>query len=747
MRRPYMSVFSACIVTLFLTSPGFSQPMETTEQRVEKLLQQMTLEEKVGQMTQVTVDVVSAGADGRQEPHAIDLAKLRNALVNHRVGSIINVGPQAYSLKHWQEVIRQIQDVATKETRLKIPVLYGIDAIHGATYTLGATLFPQAISAAATWDPALMQSVGEVTALEIRASGIPWNFYPVMDIGRQPVWSRFWETYGEDVYLGTSMGEAYVKGHQGTSYGDPTRAAACLKHYAGYSYPLNGQDRTPAWIDERMMREYFLPGFEACVRAGVPSVMVNSGEINGIPGHANHHLLTEVLKGEWEFKGFVVSDWEDIKRLHTRDRVAPTPKDAVRMSVMAGVDMSMVPFDYTFYDLLIQCVNEGLVPVARIDDAVRRILTVKINTGIFERPYADPALEAKFASAASRELNLRAAHECLTLLKNDGNVLPLSKGSKILVTGPTADMLSVLNSGWTITWQGNNEALYPKDAPTILDALKAAGGETNVTYLPGSTFDSLLDVRATVAAAKKADAVVLCLGEPAYCETPGNINNLTLNEAQLQLAEAVAATGKPVVLVLAEGRPRCVSRIADRMRAVLFAGLPGMEGGTAVADVLYGVVNPSGKLPFSYPRYPNLVVPYDHKPLEEFDTNRYDPQWPFGFGLSYTTFAYSDLKLAKETMNVRGTMDVSVTVKNTGAREGTEVVQLYLTDQYGSVSRPVRQLRRFERVTLKPGESRTVSWTLAPSDLSYVGPENRRIIEPGAFTVSVAGLKKGFVLE
>jgi beta-glucosidase len=392
-------------------------------------------------------------------------------------------------------------------------------------------------------------------------------------------------------------------------------------------------------------------------------------------------------------------------------------------------------------------VNDGLVPVARIDDAVRRILTVKINTGIFERPYADPALEAKFASAASRELNLRSARECLTLLKNDGNVLPLSNGAKILVTGPTADLLSVLNSGWTITWQGNNEALYPKDAPTILDALKAAGGEANVTYLPGSTFDSLLDVKATVAAAKKADAVVLCLGEPAYCETPGNINNLTLNEAQLQLAEAVAATGKPVVLVLAEGRPRCVSRIADRMRAVLFAGLPGMEGGTAVADVLYGIVNPSGKLPFSYPRYPNLVVPYDHKPLEEFDTNRYDPQWPFGFGLSYTTFAYSDLKLVKETMNVRGSMEVSVTVKNTGVREGTEVVQLYLTDQYGSVSRPVRQLRRFERVTLKPGESRAVSWTLAPSDLSYIGPENRRIIEPGEFTVSVAGLKKGFVLE
>ena len=747
MRRMFVTVQFLCGMAALVPFSGTGQTMETTAQRVDKLLQQMTLEEKAGQMTQVTIDVVSMGADGRQEPHAIDPAKLRKALVDHRIGSIINVGPQGYPLKHWQEVIRQIQDVATKETRLKIPVLYGIDAIHGATYTLGSTLFPQAISAACTWDTEIMEKAGEVTALEIRASGIPWNFYPVMDIGRNPVWPRFWETYGEDVYLGSRMGESYVKGHQGASYGDPMKAAACLKHYAGYGYPLNGQDRTPAWIDERMMREYFLPGFEAGVRAGVPSVMVNSGEINGIPGHANHHLLTEVLKGEWEFKGFVVSDWEDIKRLHTRDRVAATPQEAVRMAVMAGVDMSMVPFDFSFSDLLVKCVNEGLVPVSRIDDAVRRILTVKLDLGLFERPYADPALEATFASPASKALNLRAARECLTLLKNDGNILPLAGGTKVLVTGPTADMLSVMNSGWTITWQGNDEALYPKDAPTILDALKAAGGDQNVSYIPGSTFDSLLDVKATVAAARKADVVVLCLGEPAYCETPGNIKDLTLERAQLELAEAVAASGKPVVLVLAEGRPRCVSRIADRMRAVLFAGLPGMEGGTAVADVLYGVVNPSGKLSFSYPRFPNMIVPYDHKPIEQFDTNRYYPQWAFGHGLSYTTFAYSDLALGKETMNVRGPLEVSVTVKNTGTREGTEIVQLYLTDEFGSVSRPVRQLRRFDRVTLQPGESRTVNWTLTASDLSFVGLENRRIIEPGGFTVSVSGLQRGFVLE
>ncbi len=747
MRRTFVRLLLSSAVIVMLASAGAAQPMESTAQRVEKLLQQMTLEEKVGQMTQLTIDVVSAGADGRQEPHGIDPAKLRNAVVGHHVGSIINVGPSAYTLKHWHEVIRQIQDVATKETRLKIPVLYGIDAIHGATYTHGSTLFPQAISAAATWDAPLMEKIGEVTALEIRASGIPWNFCPVMDIGRQPLWPRFWETFGEDVYLGTTMGERYVKGHQGTSYGDPTRAAACLKHYAGYSYPLNGKDRTPAWIDERTMREYFLPGFEACVRAGVPSVMVNSAEVNGIPGHANYHLLTEVLKGEWEFKGFVVSDWSDIIRLHTRDRVATSPKEAVRLAVMAGVDMSMVPFDFSFYELLIQCANEGLVPVSRIDDAVRRILTVKVDLALFERPYAEPALESKFASAESKALNLRAARECLTLLKNEGNVLPIAKESKILVTGPTADMMSALNSGWTITWQGNSEELYPKDAPTILDALRAAGGEKNVTYVPGSTFDSLLDVKATVAAAKKSDVVVLCLGEPAYCENVGNIDNLTLNEAQLQLAEAVAGTGKPVVLVLAEGRPRTISRIADRMRAVLYAGLPGIAGGTAIADVLYGVVSPSGKLSFSYPRHPNAIVPYDHKPLEAADGNTYDPQWPFGFGLSYTTFAYSDLAIGSDRIKARDSLSVSVTVKNTGAREGAEVVQLYLTDQFGQVSRPVRQLRRFERVTLQPGESRTVRWALSASDFSFIGLENRRVFEPGEFNVSVGGLKKGFVLE
>jgi beta-glucosidase len=363
------------------------------QEKVRALVSRMTLEEKIGQMTEVTVDVVSKGADGRQEPHQLDMAKLETAILTYHVGSILNVGPQGYTLDHWHEVIRTIQDVAMNKTRLKIPVLYGIDAIHGVTYTHGATLFPQAINMAATFNIELARQEGEITAYEMRASGIPWNFYPVLDLGRQPLWPRLWETFGEDVYLSATLGRAYIEGHQGADMAAPTKGGTCLKHYAGYSFPMSGKDRTAAWISERMMREYFLPAFEEAVKAGSPSVMVNSGEVDGIPGHANYHLLTEVLKGEMKFKGFVVSDWEDIKRLHTRDKVATTPKEAVRMAVMAGVDMSMVPFDYSFYTLLLECVKDGSVPLARIDDAVSRILTVKFLLGQFENPYPDASVK------------------------------------------------------------------------------------------------------------------------------------------------------------------------------------------------------------------------------------------------------------------------------------------------------------------------------------------------------------------
>ncbi|HEX9005681.1 MAG TPA: glycoside hydrolase family 3 N-terminal domain-containing protein, partial [Bacteroidota bacterium] len=659
-------------------------------------------------MTQVAIDVVSKGPIGPGRAHELDLAKLQDAILTHHVGSILNVAPQGYPIEHWHAVITAIQDLATKKSRLRIPVLYGIDAIHGNNYTLGATLFPQPLNMAAAFDRELVRREGEVTAFEMRASGIPWNFYPVLDLGRQPLWPRLWETFGEDVYLAKSLGRAYVEGHQGDDFGAPTKGATCLKHYVGYSFPISGKDRTAAWISERMMREYFLPPFEEAVKAGAPSVMVNSAEVDGIPGHANHHLLTDILRGEWQFKGLVVSDWEDVKRLHTRDKVAASPKDAVRLAVMAGIDMSMVPLDYSFYDLLLACARDGSVPVARIDEAVSRILRVKFQLGLFAHPYPDPSLKSRFAGPEFAAANLKAAEETIVLAKNDGGLLPLSRSSNVLVTGPTANMLSVMNGGWTITWQGDAEDLYPKDKPTLLKAIQAKVGNDHVTYVPGASFEKPLDIAAAVRAAAGADVIVLCLGEKAYCETPGNIDDLSLEPAQRELASALAKTGKPIVLVMLEGRPRLISQIVDGMRGVLLGFRPGLEGGRALANILFGDAVPSAKLPVTYPRYPNALICYDFKPLDIGDINSFNPQWPFGYGLSYTTFSSSGLKLDRTTMKTNDTLHVSVDVKNTGRVTGAEVVQLYLNDNYGSVSRPVRQLRGFQKVLLQPGEQRTV---------------------------------------
>ena len=741
-----MLALAFLVLTGMIAPRGDQSGNTPASRRVADLLSRMTIEEKVGQMTQVTVDVVSQGVDGRKEPHALDRAKLEDAILKRHVGSILNVGPQAYSLEHWHEVITTIQDVATKQSRLRIPILYGIDAIHGVNYTHGGTIFPQAISLAATWNVDLARREGEITAYEMRASGIPWNFYPVLDIGRQPLWARFWETYGEDVYLASALGRAYIHGHQGNDISAPTKGATCLKHYVGYSYPLNGLDRTPAWISERALRELFLPTFEAGVAAGSPTVMVNSSEIDGIPGHANYHLLTEVLKGEMKFQGFVVSDWADVIRLYTRDRVATSPKDAVRMSVMAGMDMSMVPLDFSFYDLLLECVRDGSVPISRIDDAVTRILMVKEQLGLFENPYPDKSLAAKFAGPEFTEANLTAARECITMTKNADQTLPLPRSARVLVAGPTANSLSVMNSGWTITWQGNEERLYPKNKLTAVQAIRQKIGEKNVTFLPGATFDTPVDLQAVVNAAKSVDAVVLCLGEPAYCETPGNIGDLTLDKAQLDLASACIATGKPVIVVLIQGRPRVIRGIVDGSKAILVAMLPGMEGGRAIADILFGDAAPSGRLPFSYPRHPNGFTTYDHKPLEAAEGNVYDPQWPFGFGLGYTTFAYRDLTVDKKMYHRDDTIRVSVKVRNTGKQTGQEVVQLYLCDKYGSVSRPERQLRGFTKSTLRPGEEKSVSFALTEMDLSFIGIEGRRVVEPGAFAVMVDSLSAGFTL-
>lgn len=720
--------------------------MPDSSAKVEALLKQMTLEEKVGQMTQLAVDMIT---DGNGNNIKVNPAKLERAIVQYGAGSILNVKDIALSVDKWHEIIGAIQQAAQK-TRLKIPVVYGIDTIHGANYLQGATLFPQEIGMAATWNPELMKRAAELAAMETRAAAIPWNFSPVLDLGRSPLWPRLYETFGEDPYLAKVLGVASIRGYEGTDIAAKDRVAACMKHYLGYSLPLSGRDRTPSWIPEIYLREYFLPTFQAAIAAGAHTVMVNSAEINGTPVHASHYLLTDVLRKELGFQGLVVSDWEDIKKLVSQHGVAATEKDATRMSVNAGVDMSMVPNSYSFSDNLIALAKEGAVPMARIDEAVRRVLRLKFDLGLFDAPMPDASLQARVGTPAARAVALQAARESLVLLKNDAGALPLAKGRKVLITGPTADSLMSLNNGWSYVWQGNRADLYPKDRPTILGAIRAKAGEGNVTYIPGAGLDKADDILAAVAAAASADIAVVCLGEGAYAETPGNIDDLTMPEAQLKLAEAIIATGKPVVLVLAQARPRIINRISDRAAGILLALNPGNEGGQAVADVLFGDFNPCGKLPYTYPRHPNALLAYDHKAWESNDTGfgytAYKPQFLFGSGLSYTSFAYSDLKLDRQTVARGGGLSVTVTVKNTGRRAGKEVVQLYVRDMVASVTPPGKRLKRFAKVYLEPGQSRTLTFKLGMNDLSFIGADNRPVVEAGDFEVMVAGLKEKFAL-
>lgn len=719
---------------------------------VDALLKKMTLEEKVGQMTQVTLDVVSErnSSGAVAEPHRIDMDRLKEAIETYHVGSILNVGAHAFDREHWHYIISTIQQMATQDTRLKIPILYGIDAIHGVTYTTGSTLFPQEIGLAATWNPELAHQMGAITAYETRASYIPWNFSPVLDLGINPLWPRLYETLGEDPYLAKTMGAAIVKGYQGDNVGDKYHVAACMKHYLGYSDPLSGMDRTPAWIPDRYMREYFLPTFAAAVKAGAKTVMVNSGEINGVPVHSSHYLLTDVLRGELGFKGVVVSDWSDIKYLHDRHHIAATEEDAVRIAVNAGIDMSMVPYDFSFAKELVDLVKKGEVSMSRVDASVRRILKLKYELGLFTRPVGNPEDYPDFGSRAHQEAALHTAEESVTLLQNRNNLLPLRAGTKILVTGPSANTMRSLDGGWSYTWQGERSDEFAKDKHTILEAIQAKMGRDNVIYSPGATFDSATGIDEAVKAAQQADVIVLCLGESSYAETPGNISDLLLPHAQIQLAHAMAATGKPVILVLTEGRPRIISPFADQMSAILDAYYAGNEGGDALAAILSGEVNPSGRLPYTYPRYSNALVHYYRKYTEDKEaqgSSGYDPQFEFGYGLSYTTFQYSDLQLSADTLKGSRELTVSVSVKNTGSRAGKEVVQLYTGELYASITPSVKRLRRFEKIGLQPGETRKVSFRINKDDLSFIGQDNKPVTETGSFKVEVGDQMKMFYYQ
>ena len=765
MTRPTLALLLACALAATSPRPAASQAADASAQRVERLLRQMTLEEKVGQMTQLALQMVLSRPGGPGSPAVVDSAKLHDVVVRRGVGALLNVAYVAMAPEEWRDLNAQIARAAAR-SRLRIPVVYGIDAVHGQHYQTSSTIFPHNIAMAATFNPSLVRRANEITAYETRASGIAWNFAPVLDLGRHPAWPRYYETFGEDPYVASVLGREAVLGNQldpfpainallGTSaprpkVGGRVFVAASAKHFLGYSMPLSGKDRTTAWIPERELRELFLPSFRTAIQAGISTVMVNSGDINGIPVHTDRSILIDLLRKELGFTGVTDSDWEDIIRLYRVHRVAANNKDAVRQAVMAGIDMSMVPDNWTFTDDLIALVKEGAVPMSRIDEAVRRILRLKADLGLFENPGPEPSMIANIGAPAFQTVSRDAANEAITLLKNEGGLLPLAKTSKVFVTGPTADYLPSIYGGWSFTWQGNDTLMYPKGIKTLLAAVREKVGAANVTYVPGASLTDTLDVAAAMAAARGANVAIVALGEGAYAETPGNIDDLTLPHAQLRLARAIEQSGVPVVLALYHGRPRILRDAVDGARAIVTGYETGPYGGEALASVLFGDVNPSGKLPFSWPRSTGaILVPYDRARPADIGgtdtTNRgYNPEWPFGHGLSYTTFAYSNLRVATPTVGARDSVRVSVTVTNTGRRAGKETVLLYVRDVVASIAPPVRRLRRFEKVTLEPGASRTVNFSLAARELSFVGRDEKLVLEPGAFEAIVGPLTAPF---
>lgn len=715
---------------------------------IDALLSKMTIEEKVGQMTQLNLDVVcEGGIYNLVEPHHIEPTKLHKALVEYHVGSILNCGGHAYGLDQWHTIINTIQQVATTETRLKIPVIYGIDAIHGANYTLGSTLFPQPLAQAASWNTDMVKRGGEITAYEVRATGIPWNFSPVLDLGRDPRWSRLFETYGEDVLLATEMGLATIEGYQGNNLADAYHVAACMKHFLGYSMPRTGKDRTPVYIDEIQLREYFLPTFQAAINAGAATVMINSGELNGIPVHADKKILTDLLRSELGFKGVAVTDWEDIMKLNNIHMVAPTLKDAVYMAIDAGIDMCMVPNDYDFTILLTELVKEGNISEARLDVSVKRILELKKQLGLFEQPFTPANTDyKKFGSTEFARAAQNMAEESITLLKNNNQVLPIQQSAKILVTGPAANSMTYLNGAWTRTWQGSDTIWNDQSKYTIREAFNPA----TTTFIASDNMSDT-DVREKMfAAAKASDVIIICLGEKPSTEKVGDIDALTMPDNQQQLVGLLKSTGKPVVLVLVENRPLIVNDIEPLCDAIVLVYEPGDYGGLALANIIYGKVNPSGKLPFTYPRHEASLLWYDHKHTETLDQTfgrkAFNPQWEFGYGLSYTTFQYSNLKISNDTLST-GNLQISVDVTNTGTTTGKEVVQFYIADRYASITPSVKRLRGFEKVEIKPGATHIVTFTISAKDLAFVGRDEKWISEAGWFDIMLGSEKSSFYLS
>lgn len=727
------------------------------EANIQQWLKKMTLEEKIGQMCEITIDVVTdfeKSCDG----FTLSEAMLDTVIGKYKVGSLLNVPLSVAQKKEvWAKAIRQIQEKSMKE--IGIPCIYGVDEIHGTTYTLYGTLFPQGVNMGATFNRALVRRGAEISAYETKASCVPWTYAPVVDLGRDPRWPRMWENYGEDAYLNTVMGVEAVLGFQGS---DPNHigrynVAACVKHYMGYGVPVSGKDRTPSAIPRSELREKHFAPYLAAIRAGALSVMVNSAVDNGMPFHANKELLTDWLKRDLNWDGLIVTDWADINNLCTRDHIAATKKEAIKIAINAGIDMSMVPYETSFCTYLKELVEEGEVPMSRIDDAVARVLRLKYRLGLFDNPYWDIAEYDKFGSPEHADGALCAAEESEVLLKNDGNLLPLKQGTKILLAGPNANSMRCLNGGWSYSWQGHRADEFAGAYNTIYEALCNKFGKDNITYEPGVTYapykndnwweENPVEIEKAVAAAANADVIIACIGENSYCETPGNLNDLTLSANQRNLVKALAATGKPVILVLNEGRPRIINDIEPLAKAVVHVMLPGNYGGDALANLLAGDVNFSGKLPYTYPKYINSLATYDYKPCENVGqmAGNYnydavmDVQWPFGFGLSYTSYAYSNLKVDKSSFAPGDVITVSVDVTNTGSVEGKESVLLYSSDLVASSTPDIKRLRGFDKISLKPGETKTVTLKLAADDLAFVGYDGLWRLEKGDFVLACGG--------
>ena len=724
------------------------------EANIQEWLQKMTLEEKIGQMCEITIDVVTDFEASMKHGFVLDKAKLDTVIGKYKVGSLLNVPLSiAQPKEKWAEAIKQIQELSMKE--IGIPCIYGVDQIHGTTYTLGGTFFPQGVNMGASFNRDLVKREAEISAYETKAGCIPWTYAPVVDLGRDPRWSRMWENYGEDCYVNAEMGKASVIGFQGEdpNHIGPNHVAACMKHYMGYGVPVSGKDRTPSSISRSDMREkHFAPYLEA-VRQGALSVMVNSGVDNGMPFHANKEYLTKWLKEDLNWDGMIVTDWADINNLCTRDHIAATKKEAIKIAINAGIDMSMVPYEVSFCDYLKELVEEGEVPMSRIDDAVARVLRLKYRLGLFDKPYWSTEDYPKFGSEEFAQVALQAAEESEVLLKNEGGILPLAKGKKILLAGPNANSMRCLNGGWSYSWQGHRADECAQAYNTIYEALCNKFGKENIIYEPGVTYapykndnwweENTPEIEKSVEAARNADVIIACIGENSYCETPGNLTDLNLSANQQNLVKALAETGKPIILILNEGRPRLIKDIEPLAKAVVNIMLPGNYGGDALANLLAGDANFSAKMPYTYPKHINALATYDYKPCENIGqmggNYNYDSvmdiQWPFGFGLSYTTYKYSNLKVDKPQFTADDELTFTVDVTNTGSVAGKESVLLYSKDLVASSTPDNIRLRNFEKISLNPGETKTVTMTLKGSDLAFVNYYGQWTLEKGDFKV------------